>query len=61
MGESNPVNQKCYCYAVYQKDKIDKIVKELLQAGTIQPSYSTYAFPVVLVKEKDNPWRLCVE
>ena len=55
---SNPVNQKPYRYAVYQKDEIDKMVKELLD---VQPSSSTYASPVVLVKKKDNTGRLCVD
>lgn len=36
------------------------MVNELLQAGTVQPSSSPYASPVVLVKKKYNTWRLCV-
>lgn len=46
---------------VYQKNEVDKMVKELFQAGTVQPSSSPYASPVVLVKKKDNTWRLCVD
>lgn len=58
---SNPVNQRPYRYAVQQKNEIDKMIKELLTAGTVQPSSSPYASPVVLVKKKDNTWRLCVD
>lgn len=58
---AEPVNQRPYRYAVYQKDEVDKMVKELLQAGTVQPSSSPYASPVVLVKKKDSTWRLCVD
>ncbi|KAG7572601.1 Neutral/alkaline non-lysosomal ceramidase C-terminal [Arabidopsis suecica] len=58
---SNHVNQRPYRYALYQKNEIDKIVKELLVSGTIQPSSSPYASPVVLVKKKDGTWRLCVD
>ena len=58
---SNPVNQRPYRYAVHQKNEIDKMVKELLGAGTIQSSSSSYASPVVLVKKKDGSWRLCVD
>lgn len=49
---SNPVNQRPYRYALYQKNEIDKMVQNLLDAGTIQSSSSSYASPVVLVKKK---------
>lgn len=58
---SNPVNQRPYRYAVHQKTEIDKMVQGLLDAGTIINSSSPYASPVVLVKKKDNSWRLCVD
>ena len=31
----NPVNQRLYRYAVQKKNEIDKMVKELLHAGTV--------------------------
>lgn len=37
------------------------MIQELMKAGTVQPSSSSYASPVVLVKKKDNTWRLCVD
>ena len=58
---SDPINQRPYRYAVHQKNEIDKMVEEMLAAGTIQPSSSPYASPVVLVKKKDGTWRLCVD
>ncbi|CAL9221332.1 unnamed protein product [Arabidopsis halleri] len=58
---SNPINQRPYRYALHQKNEIDKMVQELLSKGTIQPSSSPYASPVVLVKKKDGSWRLCVD
>lgn len=61
MEGSNPVNQRPYRYALYQKTEIDKMVQSLIDAGTIQTSSSPYASPVVLVKKKDNSWRLCVD
>lgn len=48
----NPVNQRSY--ALYQKTEIDKMVRSLLDAGTIQLSSNPYASLVVLVKKKDN-------
>uniref|UniRef100_A0A1J3K9P1 Retrovirus-related Pol polyprotein from transposon 17.6 n=1 Tax=Noccaea caerulescens TaxID=107243 RepID=A0A1J3K9P1_NOCCA len=57
----NPVNQRPYRSAVHQKNEIDKIVQEMLSTGTIQPSSSSFASPVVLVKKKDGTWWLCVD
>ncbi|CAA7054011.1 unnamed protein product [Microthlaspi erraticum] len=56
-----PEDERPYRYAIHQKNEIDKIVQEMLTAGTIQASSSSYASPVVLVKEKDGSWRLCVD
>lgn len=53
---ADPVNQRPYRYAIYQKNDIDKIVDDMLVNGTIQPSSSPYASPVVLVKKKDGSW-----
>lgn len=61
MEGANPVNQRPYWYAIQQKNEVDTMVKELLSAGTIQPSCTPYASPVVLVKKKDNTCRLCVD
>lgn len=58
---SNPIKQWPYRYAMYQKNEIDKMVKELLDAKTIQNSSSPYASQMVLVKKKDGSWRLCVD
>lgn len=58
---ANPVNQRPYRYALYQKNEIDKMVQDMLSTGTIQDSSSPYASLVVLVKKKDGTWRLCVD
>ena len=46
---------------LYKKNEIDKLIQELVKAGIVQPISSPYASPVVLVKKKDNTWRLCVD
>ena len=56
-----PVNSKPYRYSPLQKDEIERQVAEMLKAGTITPSLSSFASPVLLVKKKDGSWRFCVD
>jgi hypothetical protein len=58
---SGPTNIHPYRYPHYQKNEIEKIVKELLQSGVVRPSTSLYSSPVLLVKKHDGSWRLCVD
>lgn len=55
------INLRPYRYSVRQKDALEGIIRDMLTAGTIQPSNSPYSSPVVLVKKKDGSWRMCVD
>lgn len=55
------MNQRPDRYAIYQKNEIEKMVKELLETCTIQPSSSPHASHVVLVMKNGNHLRLCVD
>lgn len=37
------------------------MVQELLDTGVIRPSNNPFASPIVMVKKKDNTWRMCVD
>jgi hypothetical protein len=58
---SQPVTVRLYRYPYFQKTKIEKIVRELLASGVIQPSQSPFSSPVLLVRKADGSWRLCVD
>ena len=55
------VNLRPYRYSGLQKDTLEKLVAEMLEAGIVQPSHSPFASLVVLVKKKDLTWRFCVD
>ena len=59
-GASIP-NLRPYKYLHYQKNEIERMVREMMESGVIRPSISPYSSPIILVKKKDGGWRFCVD
>lgn len=55
------VSMRPYMYPFYQKEEIEKIVKELLQTGVIRPTNSPFSSLVLLVRKADATWCMCMD
>jgi RNase H-like domain found in reverse transcriptase/Reverse transcriptase (RNA-dependent DNA polymerase)/Integrase zinc binding domain len=58
---SKPINLRPYRFSYSQKLELESILKELLKNNFIQPSSSSFASPVLLVKKKDGTWHMCID
>lgn len=56
-----PVVQRPYRLAESEKAVLRELIEGLLQDGTIRPSQSPFASPVIMVKKKTGQSRLCVD
>ncbi|PNY02786.1 hypothetical protein L195_g026106 [Trifolium pratense] len=55
-----PISVRPYCYPHHLKEEIEKQVTKCFKL-MIRPSMSAFFSPVLLVKNKDASWRLCVD
>ena len=58
---AKPIITTPYHHPRHYKEEIEKTIKELLDMGHIRPSSSPFASSVVLVKKKDNTFRMCID
>ena len=56
-----PVHLPFYRQAPHIRDETQKLVNEMLKDGIIEPSFSVWNSPVVLVRKKDNTFRFAVD
>jgi hypothetical protein len=58
---AQPVSKRPYCYTPQLKTEIEMQIKEMLDSGVIQISISAFSSPIILVRKKDNSWRIVVD
>ena len=60
-GDARPIKQRAYRTSHSNKEIIYKKIQELLSLGVIEKSYSHWASPVIIFKNKDGSNRMCVD
>ncbi len=58
---ANPVKQRSYRLAKFKSDILKEELTKLIDKKLIEPSYSEWSSPVVLVPKKNGKWRMCVD
>jgi hypothetical protein len=53
------INQRSYRLPHHQKNAVEEIIQSLLKSSIIRLNVSPYSSPAIVVKKKDNSWRLC--
>uniref|UniRef100_A0A453I6G9 Reverse transcriptase domain-containing protein n=1 Tax=Aegilops tauschii subsp. strangulata TaxID=200361 RepID=A0A453I6G9_AEGTS len=61
MQGAQPVNIRAYRLKPELKTEVERQIAEMLKAGIIQKSSSPFSSPIILVKNKDGTWRICVD
>jgi len=61
VGQNKPVKQRCYLVSPKVQEAIRDEVDRMLEAGIIEPSYSEWSNPIVMVKKPNGKYRFCLD
>jgi len=59
--DEKPVVYRPYRLSFSEREKVRKMVQEMIDANIVTESTSSYASPILLVKKKTSEQRLCVD
>jgi len=60
-GDTRPIKQSPRRPPIAARETEEEILNEMLETGVIEPSRSTWASPVCLVKKKDGTFNFCID
>jgi len=60
-GDAHPIRQTPRKPPLAACEAEDEILNEMLKTGVIEPSMSSWASPVCLVRKEDNTFRFCID
>lgn len=61
LKDEEPMYQSARRLSASEKEIVNAQIDQWITDGIVQPSTSSYASPVVLVRKKDDSYRLCVD
>ena len=61
MTSHTPVSRKVYILPCAMREKVQKEIQDMIEAGIAEKSSSPYASPIVVFPKKDNTIRLCID
>ena len=61
VGSHAPIRQRCYAVSPKVQEAIHAEVDKMLAAGIIEPSYSEWSNPIVMIKKPNGKYRFCLD
>ncbi|XP_011859141.1 PREDICTED: uncharacterized protein LOC105556658 [Vollenhovia emeryi] len=61
VGQHPPIRQRCYLVSPKVQEAIREEVDAMLKTGVIEPSYSDWSNPIVMVKKANGKYRFCLD
>lgn len=59
--DAKPINQRLYRLPHHHKAAMEDIIEQLIKSEVIRHSAGPYSCPSILVKKKDDAWRMCID
>lgn len=60
-GDNKPVRQKQYNFSPVIRQQIEQELEDMLEKDVVEPSYSAWCSPVLIVKKPNGENRLCLD